>query len=137
MPSPPQVPEKDRSPTQVSKPSPSEDPSSPVKGMYRLLDLISEQGSNGHGNRLFLGYQFHVVIKSVVDKIAIAQQSLQAFINAIAPGSSSSITKINFKRLDGCSLKPLGLYGSKEQIVRFLRKIRAVDSNTCVSLSDI
>jgi hypothetical protein len=25
--------------------------------MYRLLDLITELGSNGLGNRLFLGYQ--------------------------------------------------------------------------------
>jgi hypothetical protein len=54
------------------------------------------------------------------------------FINALAPGASSSITKINFKKLDECSLKPLGVYGSKEEIVRFLRKINAVDGNTCV-----
>jgi len=105
--------EDDRSPMHVPKQPPPEDPSCPVKGMYRLLDLITEQGGNGH-----------------VDKIVIGQQSLQAFINAIAPGASSSITKINFKRLDECSLRPLGLYGSKKEIVRFLRKIHAVDDNT-------
>jgi hypothetical protein len=33
-------------------PPPPEDPSRPVKGMYRLLDLITEQGSSGLGNRL-------------------------------------------------------------------------------------
>jgi hypothetical protein len=48
----------DRSPMHVPKQPPPEDPSCPVKGMYRLLDLITEQGGNGHGNRLFLGYQF-------------------------------------------------------------------------------
>ena len=32
--------------------SPPEDPSCPVKGMYPLLDLITEQGSSGLGNRL-------------------------------------------------------------------------------------
>ena len=34
------------------------DHSSPVKGMYRLLDLTTEQGSNGLGNHLSLDYQF-------------------------------------------------------------------------------
>ena len=37
-------------------PSLPEDPSSPVKGMYPLLDLITELGSNGLGNRRFLNY---------------------------------------------------------------------------------
>ncbi|KAI0302836.1 hypothetical protein B0F90DRAFT_1667445 [Multifurca ochricompacta] len=84
-----------------------------VKGMYPLLDLITEQGSSG-----------------LVDKIVIAQESLQAFINELSPGAYSSITKVNFKTLDGILLKPIGIYGSKEEIVRFLREIRAVDDNT-------
>ena len=33
---------------------PLEDPSCPIKGMYRLLDLITEQGSSGLGKSLFL-----------------------------------------------------------------------------------
>jgi hypothetical protein len=70
-----------------------------------------------------------------VDKIVIAQQSLQAFINALSPGAYSSITKVNFKKLDTYSLKLLGVYGSKEEIVRFLREIHAVDDNTYVLLS--
>lgn len=32
----------------------AKDPSCPVKGMYRLLDLITEQGSNGLGNSFFV-----------------------------------------------------------------------------------
>ena len=32
---------------------PPEDPSCPIKGMYRLLDLIMEQGNSGLGNRHF------------------------------------------------------------------------------------
>ena len=67
-----------------------------------------------------------------VDKIVIAQQSLQEFINALSPGAYSSITKVNFKILDSLSLKPLGIYGSKEEIVRFLREIQAIDNNTYV-----
>ena len=44
---------KDRSRVPARKPSPPpEDPSCPVKGMYRLLDLVTEQGSSGLGNRL-------------------------------------------------------------------------------------
>ncbi|KAH8986018.1 hypothetical protein EDB92DRAFT_1818469 [Lactarius akahatsu] len=81
--------------------------------MYPLLDLITEQGSSG-----------------LVDKIIIAQESLQEFINALSPGAYSSITKVNFKILDNVFLKPLGIYGSKEEIARFLREINAVDDNT-------
>jgi hypothetical protein len=127
-----------RSPPQPSgsrvparKPSPPpEDPSCPVKGMYRLLDLITEQGSSGLGNRLSYAISSHPLIHFIVDKIVIAQQSLQAFINALSPGAYLSITKVNFKRLDNSSLKPLGVYGSREEIVRFLREIHAVDDNT-------
>jgi hypothetical protein len=75
---------------------------------------------------------FRALIKSIVDKIVIAQQSLQAFINVLSPGAYSSITKVNFKVLDDSLLKPIGVYGSKEEIVRFLREIHAVDDNTYV-----
>lgn len=80
---------------------------------------------------------FHTLIECTVDKIVIAQQSLQAFINALCPGAYSSITKVNFKVLDNFLLKPIGVYGSKEEIVRFLREIDAVDDNLCVSPSNI
>ena len=100
--------------------------------MYRLLDLITEIGSSGLGNCLFYAISFHLLIERIVDKIVIAQQSLQAFINALSPGAYSSITKVNFKKLDSYSLKLLGVYGSKEEIVRFLREINIVDDDTYV-----
>jgi hypothetical protein len=62
----------------------------------------------------------------------IAQESLQAFINALSPGAYSSITKVNFKILDDLLLKPIGVYGSKEEIVRFLREMGSVDVEMCV-----
>ena len=62
----------------------------------------------------------------------IAQESLQAFINALSPGAYSSITTVNFKILDELILKPIGVYGSKEEIVRFLREIGSVDLEMCV-----
>ncbi|KAI0250874.1 hypothetical protein BJV78DRAFT_526274 [Lactifluus subvellereus] len=80
-----------------------------INGMYRLLDLISESGSNG-----------------CVDKVIIAQDSLKRFINATAPGTYASITKVDFKALDRLMIKPLGVYGSKDEIVRLLRSINAV-----------
>jgi hypothetical protein len=73
---------------------------------------------------------FHQFIKFLVDKIVIAQESLQAFINTLSPGAYSSITKVNFRILDNLLFKPIGVYGSKEEIVRFLREIQAVDEKT-------
>ena len=77
-----------------------------------------------------MAISFHILMEFIVDKIVIAQQSLQAFIDTLSPGAYASITKINFKKLDNRSLKPLGIYGSKEEIVRFLREIQVVDDNT-------
>ncbi|KAI6097344.1 hypothetical protein EDD16DRAFT_604216 [Pisolithus croceorrhizus] len=86
------------------------DLASSVKGLYRILDLISEQGSGG-----------------LVDKIIISQNSLKAFINIVCPGAYASLTKVNFKALDQYIVKPVGVYGSKEEIVRFLAELRVVD----------
>ena len=52
----------------------------------------------------------------------------------LSPGAYSSITKVNFKILDDLFLKPFGIYGSKEEIVRFLREINAVDDIAYVLL---
>ena len=62
----------------------------------------------------------------------IAQESLQAFINALSPGAYSSITKVNFKILDDLLLKPIGVYGSREEIVKFLREMGSIDVEMCV-----
>jgi len=105
--------------------------------MYRLLDLITEQGSSGLGNDFLLAICFLVLMESIVDKIVIAQESLQAFINALSPGAYSSITKVNFRKLDNFLLKPIGVYGSKEEIVTFLREIHAVDDEAYVKLPGI
>jgi hypothetical protein len=104
-----------------------------IKGMYRLLDLISESGSNGCGNEPFPD-SLPVSKPSfiVVDKVIIAQDSLKRFINTICPGSYASLTKVDFKALDRSMIKPLGIYGSKVDIVRFLRSLNAVNENMCV-----
>lgn len=37
------------------------------------------------------------------------------------------MTKVNFKLLDNYNIKPVGVYGSKEEIVRFLLELAAID----------
>ena len=64
----------------------------------------------------------------------IAQDSLQRFINAISPGAYVSITKVDFKILDRFSIKPLGIYGSKDEIVRLLQSIDVVNEKLFVVL---
>jgi hypothetical protein len=84
---------------------------------------------------MFLLVTYTLSSLDLVDKIIIAQESLQGFINALSPGAYSSITKVNFKILDDIVLKPLGIYGSKEEILGFLQDINAVDGITYVLFS--
>lgn len=62
-----------------------------------------------------------------VDKVIIDQASLNQFINKLYPGAYQSLTKVNFTNLDKVGVKPLGVYGSKAEIVRFLRALDIVD----------
>jgi hypothetical protein len=47
----------------------------------------------------------------------------------MCPGAYASITKVDFKTLDRLMIKPLGIYGSKHEIVRLLRSIGAVEDH--------
>jgi hypothetical protein len=64
-----------------------------------------------------------------VDKIIIAQDSLRAFINTICPGAYVSMTKVNFSALDRIIVKPVGVYGSKQEIVRLLLSLGVVEDH--------
>lgn len=64
-----------------------------------------------------------------MDKIIIAQDSLQAFTNSVCPGSYVSMTKVKFNMLDGIIMKPVGIYGSKEEIARLLLSLGVVDDH--------
>ncbi|KAG1886619.1 hypothetical protein F4604DRAFT_1278700 [Suillus subluteus] len=88
-----------------------------INGMYRVLDLINEQGSGG-----------------LVDKVIIAQDSLRAFINSVCPGTYVSMTKVNFSALDRFVVKPVGVYGSKSEIVRLLSSLGVVDEEIAKQL---
>ena len=99
-----------------------------IKGMYRILDLFSEQSStSGLGEHIFNRARFSIIDVVAVDKIIISQNSLEEFINSICPGAYSSMTKVNFEALDDFVIKPVGVYGSKEEIVRFLFELGAID----------
>ena len=66
---------------------------------------------------------------TIVDKVIIARESLERFVNTMCPGAYASITKVDFKALDRLMIKPLGVYGSKGEIVRLLRSIGAVNDD--------
>jgi hypothetical protein len=59
-----------------------------IPGMFRLLDLVAEQGSNGIGQ--FVSIMAFNANSSTVDKILIAQDSVARFANLIHPGSYQS-----------------------------------------------
>lgn len=52
----------------------------------------------------------------------------------MSPGAYASITRVDFNTLDRLAIKPLGVYGSKNEIVRLLQSIGAVDENGRVIL---
>jgi hypothetical protein len=70
-----------------------------------------------------------LILRTAVDKVIIAQEPLKRFINAMSPGTYASITKVDFKSLDRLMIKPLGVYGSKDEIVGLLRFINAVNED--------
>ena len=45
-----------------------------------------------------------------------------------------SLTKVDFKALDKFQVKPIGIYGSKDEIVRFLASVAVIDDTMCVAV---
>ncbi|KAG8900672.1 hypothetical protein FRB99_005823 [Tulasnella sp. 403] len=88
-----------------------------IQGLYRLLELYSENATGG-----------------LVDKIIISEESLENFLHAICPGAYKSLTKIDFLALDLISVNAVGIYGSKSEIARFLREAGALDDEMWVVL---
>ncbi|KAJ7231899.1 hypothetical protein B0H12DRAFT_204922 [Mycena haematopus] len=90
-----------------------------IKGMFRVLDLISEQGSGG-----------------LVDKIIIAQESLKELINTLSPGAYASLTKVDFKTLDKVNLRAVGLYGSQSELIAFLSSQGVINTQIARALNN-
>jgi hypothetical protein len=108
------------------------DHSESIKGLYRVLDLISERGSGGLGMYGYLLYETSSNSSFVVDKIIISQDSLGRFIDDVAPGAYTSMTKIDFEFLDRLRLRPVGVYGSRSELLRFMQANSAIDDDTFV-----
>jgi hypothetical protein len=113
----------------------SEDLLDQLNGMFRLLDLIGEQGSGGIGKYHCIHCSSKITkvtrifwsINIPVDKVVIDQESFSHLINKISPGAYTSLTKISFSKLDKSLLRPIGVYGSRTEIVKLLRSFEAID----------
>ncbi|KAG8900444.1 hypothetical protein FRB99_006040 [Tulasnella sp. 403] len=81
-----------------------------VKGLYRLLDLHSENATD-----------------TLANEITISRESLKNFLDTIRPGSYKSLTKIDLHALDLLSINAIGIYGSKGEMARFLHEVGSVD----------
>lgn len=92
-----------------------------IPSMYCLLNLLYETGSGGQGG--------------LVEKVVIDQQSLGSLLNRMSPGSYRSISSIDFKMLDKLRIKPIGMYGSRSEMAKFLQSIQLVDEETARLLS--
>lgn len=55
-------------------------------------------------------------------------------MNDVVPGAYASVTQVDFVALDKVLVNPVGIYGSKSQIVKFLRDLDAIDDPVYVSL---
>ncbi|PAV19468.1 hypothetical protein PNOK_0440200 [Pyrrhoderma noxium] len=91
---------------------------SKIEGMFRLLDIVSETGSGG-----------------LVDKVIIDQNAVARFINHISPGAYTDLTDINFRNMDSVIVKPVGVYGSKSEIIRLMKELNVIDHSTASILS--
>ncbi|GBC07438.1 hypothetical protein RclHR1_07470003 [Rhizophagus clarus] len=74
-----------------------------IPGLYRLLDLCKDDGSNG-----------------LVDKIIISKDSLKGLCNDIVPLSFKSISDINFTKLNSISFRLIGCYGNHTLIAKLI-----------------
>ncbi|EUC60520.1 cytochrome P450 family protein, putative [Rhizoctonia solani AG-3 Rhs1AP] len=89
-----------------------------VPNLFRLLDLADEHGSGG-----------------IIEKVVIDQLSLHRLLNIVQPGSYDSVSRINFKALDQLSIRPIGVYGTQSEIIKFLQQTQYIDENFAILLS--
>ena len=67
-----------------------------------------------------------------MEKVIIDQDSLKRFVNEVSPGAYVSLTKIDFRALDNASIKPVGVYGSRERIVDLLLEVGSIEPHLFV-----
>jgi hypothetical protein len=103
-----------------------------IKGMYRFLDVVSEQGNGGVGKlvaaRLFKCLTSPPPSPLPVDKIVIDDVGVSEFVNNLHPGAYKSVSSVDFAALDTQRLQLVGIYGSRDEIVRFLLSHGHIDN---------
>ncbi|KAF8305258.1 hypothetical protein DL93DRAFT_2160360 [Clavulina sp. PMI_390] len=82
----------------------------PIKGMYRLLEIVFDRVSGADG------------------KIIVSQASFAELVETLDPGAYHSFAKIDFSSLDQFTLQPIGLCGSLSALVDFMEEQGAVDT---------
>ncbi|CAE6521860.1 unnamed protein product [Rhizoctonia solani] len=85
---------------------------------FESQHLVDEHGSGG-----------------IVEKVVIDQLSLHRLLNIVQPGSYDSVSRINFKSLDQLSIRPVGVYGNRSEILKFLQQTRYLDENSTTLLA--
>uniref|UniRef100_U9TV20 Uncharacterized protein n=1 Tax=Rhizophagus irregularis (strain DAOM 181602 / DAOM 197198 / MUCL 43194) TaxID=747089 RepID=U9TV20_RHIID len=76
-----------------------------IIGLYRLLDLCNDDGSNGIG-------KFSCEIKML--------EQLRKLCNDMVPSSFKSISEINYTKLNSVSFRLIGCYGNRNLIAKLL-----------------
>jgi hypothetical protein len=126
-----------------------EDALEKIPNLFRLVDLVDEHGSDGSCKTSHCLWSVNVLISKLVKKAVIDQHSLHRLLNVVQPASHDS--KIDFKALDNVafslllnhiyvliatqlSIKPIGLYGDRSEIVKYLQQAGCLDKNSCVLL---
>ncbi|PKY52172.1 hypothetical protein RhiirA4_408076 [Rhizophagus irregularis] len=88
----------------------SNDLADEISGLYRLLDLCNDEGSNG-----------------IVDKIIISKEYLEKLCNDMVPSSFKSISEINYTELNSISFRLIGCYGNRNLIAKLLLNGNIID----------
>jgi hypothetical protein len=94
--------------------------------------LINEQGSGGLGEVLLhtVGSFDLTLYTTEVDKVIIAQDGLKRLINDLSPGAYVTLTQVDFKILDSLAIRPIGVYGDRFEIIKFLSSLKVLDEHT-------
>ncbi|CAG8640440.1 7688_t:CDS:2, partial [Funneliformis mosseae] len=81
-----------------------------IPGLYHLLDLCKDDGSNG-----------------LVDKIIISKEGLKNLCNDYVKNSFKSISDIDYNQLNSCTMRLIGCYGNHVLITKLLLNKNIID----------
>jgi len=88
-----------------------------------IADWVSYSGVSHHP---FLNMNTNLF---QVDKIVVAQEGLERLINDLCPKACLTLTRVDFKALDSLSIRPIGVYGDRCEIARFLTSLEVINND--------